>query len=106
MWKGDDLIFEGLKSLEYEIVPQQQCRIIETPSLRFPLLRRGNQRTLVPLAQRGEAEGGGQNIRIIMRGEAIGSDSGFFYPLVAAFSPRRYSPIAVCQWGESANSCR
>ncbi len=44
--------------------------IFGIPSLRFPLLRRGNHCGLVPLASRGEPQGGGQSIQTIRADEA------------------------------------
>jgi len=48
-------------SLKCENAPQQQCRINRTPSVRFPLLRRGNRATFrFPSRSGGNLKEGGK----------------------------------------------
>jgi len=55
------LTFEELMSLKCENAPQRQCRINRTPSLRFPLLRRGNRAALrFPSRSGGNLKEGGE----------------------------------------------
>ena len=62
-WKGDDLIFEAHMSLKCKNAPQRQCRIHRTPSLRFPLLRRGNRADFrFPSRSGGNLKEGGKTV--------------------------------------------
>ena len=73
-------------------LPTAQSKFTIPPSLRFPPLREGNRRGLVPPASRGNPEGGGRQLPFFVNfGSAIGMSS----PTKRVPAPDRHLPLRV-----------